>query len=338
MSGHRAGRYTSAGVPRRNRNSPLGPVMAAVVASILVHLVLWPLGDRVMALGNDRDRPEPPSVLEVSLVPEPQEELAPVERPGQVVKLDEIDNPRPPKETERVAEFDNQTTRERARPLRRPKPTVPPPGNAKLTRPESSGGQDEAPKGAPLPLAGMRSAGDEGAGESARGSNPGAPGKGEAPSLSPRTLRGVPKPVLERPGASGSTQKIDDVESGDDSVMNARRWKYSSFFNRMRDNIEPHWDPISRLKARDPTGRINGTKQRRTMLEIVLNPDGSVNKINLVRSCGVDYLDREAISAVRSGAPFPNLPPGLLGEDGLFREQFGFIVDFTKSRIMRIRR
>ncbi len=338
MSSRRADRYTLPGVPRRNHSSPLRPVMAAVVASLLLHLVLWPLGDRVVALGSDREQPPSPSAMEVSLVPEAPQEPDPVEKPGEVVELDKITDPRPPEETERVAEFDNRTSRERARPVQDPRPATPPQGNAEQDQPEPAGGSDDAPKGAPLPLAGMRSAGEAGASESSRGSQPGAAGAGQVPSLSPRALRGVPNPFPERPGAGGSTQKLDDVDADDESVVNARRWKYASFFNRMRDNIEPHWDPISVLQARDPTGRINGTKQRRTMLEIVLNPDGSVNKINLVRSCGVDYLDREAISAVRAGAPFPNLPPALLGHDGLFRETFGFIVDFTKSRIMRIRR
>ncbi|MEM6290295.1 MAG: energy transducer TonB, partial [Myxococcota bacterium] len=246
-----------------------------------------------------------------------------------------------PKEAKRVSEFDSTVDKETQRSRRAP-PSVPK-GQPKASDVDPSGGGEKSSGGKALPLGGRQAAGDAdarpGLNEAGKPS-PGMVGPGTTPSLSPRAAKGLPDAVRKNWSPPGTRQNFDDVDEGDSTVLNTHRWKYASFFNRLKNDIDQYWDPVARLRARDPDGRINGTKTRRTKLMIILNGDGSLHKVKLVRSCNVDYLDDEAIRAVRSAAPFPNPPKGMLDPaDGKLYVPFGFIVEMgKKGGIQRYRR
>jgi len=313
------------------------------VASILAHLVLWPLGDRMVKLGRDRTIPEREStVMEVTLSPERDPADDDSVSAGKTVRLDALTDERPPQDATRVSEFDNSTERETVAPSRRRSRAATPQGRPKANDdrnagPEPKSSNAPAPRGIALPLGGRRAVGGgaEPAGTGDKTATPPAPSF--APS--PRSLRGLPGSRSKEAGQPGSSDKIDGVDEGDASILNAQRWKYASFFNRMMEGIDEHWDPVARLRARDPDGRINGTRTRTTRVMIILNPDGSLHKIKTSQSSNVDYLDEEAIQAIRKAAPFPNPPPGMLNpDDGKLHVPFGFIVEMGKGRIFRIKR
>lgn len=315
------------------------------MASFLAHLVLWPVGDRMVKLGRDRTIPERENtVMEVTLSPERDPEVDDPAKIAESVRLDAITDETPPKDAKRVSEFDNSTDRETVAPSRRRSRAATPQGNPKANDDRNAAPQPKtteapAPRGLALPLGGTRSVGGAGerGGDGDDNSTPTPPAPAFAPS--PRSLKGVPRSRSKEWGAPGSRDKIDDVEKGDASILNAQRWKYASFFNRMKDDIDQFWDPVARLRARDPDGRINGTKTRTTRVMIILNPDGSLHKIKTQKRSNVDYLDEEAIQAIRQAAPFPNPPPGMLDpEDGKLHVPFGFIVEMGKARIFRIKR
>src|SRR5690606_12598091 len=48
----------------------------------------------------------------------------------------------------------------------------------------------------------------------------------------------------------------DDVEDGDGTFLNTREWKFSSFFNRIKQNVGMHWDPNTVVRRRDPSGQM----------------------------------------------------------------------------------
>ena len=54
---------------------------------------------------------------------------------------------------------------------------------------------------------------------------------------------------------------------------------------------------------------------------------GALKGIEVIKSCGVEFLDEEAMAAFKRAAPFMNPPPGLLGSDGNVRLQFGFHIE-----------
>ncbi len=332
-----------------------------MAVSALLHLVLWPVGDRVVSLGTERTLPPSDGVIEVSL--QPDETLQPEETPepepelpsdGKVVQLDRLLDERPPEdETDNVSEFDSRVDRPTRAPRRRPTPPGAPRGSRSDSDTDStrepaerSGGEPPPKDGLALPLGGRKSAGTEdsqaaAADSESRSETPADhPGDGgDARSLSPRGLRGVPEAVRKQWGTPGTFDDVD-ADEGDETLLNSRRWKYASFFNRLRNDIAQYWDPVPLLQARDPDGRKNGTRTRRTRLMIILNKDGSLHKVRLDRSSDVDYLDEEAIRAVRSAAPFPNPPAGMLNpKDDRLHVPFGFIVEMDgRKRIHRYKK
>ncbi len=314
-----------------------------VAASVLLHLVLWPVGNGVVGMAGGRPLPDTDEVMEVSLVPDARsEETSDDERAiPEVVDLDEVTDQRRPKDAKRKSEFDSTTAKETRRSSTTPSSV--PKGRPRAADFEPNGGGEKSSGGKALPLGGREAVGEAlkrpGVNESGKPS-PGYVGEGTKPSLSPRAAKGLPDSVRKRWSPPGSRQDLDEIDPGESTVLNTQRWKYASFFNRLKNDIDQYWDPVARLRARDPDGRINGTKTRRTKLMIILNGDGSLHKVKLLGSSNVDYLDDEAIRAVRSAAPFPNPPKGMLDpEDGKLYVPFGFIVEMgKKGRIQRYRR
>ncbi|MBC8066980.1 MAG: energy transducer TonB, partial [Deltaproteobacteria bacterium] len=152
---------------------------------------------------------------------------------------------------------------------------------------------------------------------------------------------GTRKALREALGTPGGFDDIDSsVDEGDETTVDSNRWKFSSFFNRVRNGVSQHWHPEVLHASNDPDGRKYGTKTRRTRLVISLNPDGSLNRVRLEGSSDVDYLDEEAIRAVRTAAPFANPPPDLVDpRTGLIEFGFGFIFEFKgERRIFRYQR
>jgi TonB family protein len=137
---------------------------------------------------------------------------------------------------------------------------------------------------------------------------------------------------------------IQDVEEGDVNMLNSRRWKYASFFNRVRDQVAEQWQPGGGpRRPATRTAAASACKTRVTRLLIRLNPDGSLKQVKLEKPSDVDFLDEEAIRAVRLAAqPFRNPPAQLIdAETGFIDFGFGFIFELetpASRKIFRYRR
>ena len=121
----------------------------------------------------------------------------------------------------------------------------------------------------------------------------------------------------------------EDIELGDGTYLNTKSFKYASFFNRFHRSVSRHWNPITEYRRRDPTGHVYGPRSRYTVLEVELNADGGLIASRVLRSSGLDFLDREAIASLKRAAPFPNPPAGLLDDDRIFFS-FGFQVKYGR--------
>src|SRR5690606_17407421 len=99
---------------------------------------------------------------------------------------------------------------------------------------------------------------------------------------------------------------------GELTALNAKQWKYASFFNRLKRDVVQHWRPDTVYARRDPTGNVYGNKDRVTYLQISLTPSGAVSKVVVAQSSGIDELDQEAERALRAAQPFPNPPQALV--------------------------
>lgn len=135
--------------------------------------------------------------------------------------------------------------------------------------------------------------------------------------------------VLAKIAGAPMNDHVEGIDEGEGTFLNTREFKYASFFNRMKRGIAQHWNPTPEVRRRDPTGNIYGIRRRTTVLEVTLNADGALEKVDVQQSCGLDFLDQVAVSAMRSAQPFPNPPKGMMDENGNIVFGFGFTLDFS---------
>jgi TonB family protein len=147
---------------------------------------------------------------------------------------------------------------------------------------------------------------------------------------------------IARAVGSGTQDHLRDVDEGDETALNAKRWVHATFFNRVKEQVRNHWKVAEEYQKRDPTGSIYGTQDRLTQVHVQLRPDGSLAKVMVTQPCGVDFLDDTAVEAFKEAQPFPNPPRQLVGRQnpGLIDFDFGFYFAISGAphvRFMRYR-
>lgn len=125
---------------------------------------------------------------------------------------------------------------------------------------------------------------------------------------------------------SPSNDFLEDVKKGNETYLNTRKFAYAAYFNKMKQAISRNWSPGTAIIVNDPTGKMYGRKDRFTKLKVFISDKGKLVKAKVITSCGVDFLDREAINAFKMAAPFAPPPEVLLNEDKQLEIQFGFMV------------
>ena len=151
-----------------------------------------------------------------------------------------------------------------------------------------------------------------------RGENGAGGGAPDVPNLKPS------EDILERALGGGSVDHLEEVESGDETALSAKRWVYASFFNRMKRQVAQNWDPGSVWRRNDPNGQVFGYKTRITEVRVTLSAKGELANVAVTTPSGVSELDDEAVRAFHASAPFPNPPAGLAAKDGHIVFAFSF--------------
>jgi TonB family protein len=150
----------------------------------------------------------------------------------------------------------------------------------------------------------------------------GHPNKPSTPSLVPS-----PGALQNALGlGAGSPDFLDDLDESESTGLNAKKWKFAAFFNRVKRMVAEEWHPDELLSRHDPSGHIDDATDRTTVLKVQLDQDGRIVDLKVARSSGVDFLDDEAMSSFRRAAPFENPPPELFDGERYIRFNFGFIV------------
>lgn len=189
----------------------------------------------------------------------------------------------------------------------------------------------EAPRGAVQPGENKKAGrpGEEQKAIEGREAQPEAP---EVPSMY-SDLRPTPQMLARVAASGGSDDYLKDVDDGEDTFLNTKRWKYWDFFDRVKKGVAHQWRPDLAYRLRDPTGQIYGFKNRFTVLKVSLKPDGSLSHLSIERPSGVDFLDDEAVSAMKTAQPFPNPPEGLIDPAShLITFRFGFMFELGGPR------
>jgi TonB family protein len=167
-----------------------------------------------------------------------------------------------------------------------------------------------------------------GEGERPRPSGEGA-AAGGAPLLTPT------REQLARVIGGGTQDALKDVDEGEETALNSKKWRFASFFNRVKKQVSEHWHPEEAYRRRDPTGAVYGRQNRYTELRIQLRPDGRLANVGVDLPSGLEFLDDEAIEAFKEAQPFPNPPRQLLESNGVINFRFGFLYDLNGPPQMR---
>jgi TonB family protein len=133
----------------------------------------------------------------------------------------------------------------------------------------------------------------------------------------------------------------DEVEEGEIDLLSSARWLHAPFMQRFSRQVEQHWYPnvSAAIRRSDPGGHIYGYRDRTTVVRVVLNAQGGLERAYVVRESGAPYLDDVARRSIEAAAPVPNPPRGLVDEaTGTIVFSFGFTVRFNESPILRLRR
>lgn len=135
---------------------------------------------------------------------------------------------------------------------------------------------------------------------------------------------------LARAIGSGTQDAVKDVDDGDETALNSKKWRFASFFNRVKHQVQEHWHPDEVYRRRDPNGSIYGRTSRLTIVRVQLKPNGRLANVALESPSGLEFLDDEALQAFRAAQPFPNPPRQLVdATDGLINFQFGFLFELS---------
>jgi len=143
------------------------------------------------------------------------------------------------------------------------------------------------------------------------------------------------KAVMDQIAGGAAPDRLQGVDEGEGTYLNTREWKYAGFFNRVKQAVAEHWDPGENLERRDPTGEIYGHRDRYTIVDITIDASGQLRSASVAQSSGLDFLDLEAVQAVKKAAPFPNPPQALLAEDSTVTFPFGFMLQLSGSPQLR---
>jgi periplasmic protein TonB len=127
---------------------------------------------------------------------------------------------------------------------------------------------------------------------------PPAPPRETVPEESVIAERPLPSLKELLPSATWSSSSPRD--SGPVS-LNTKDPVYVSYFNKIKQLIESQWEY--------PELALRYGLQGRLALQFVIDGNGRLEQLRLVRSSGSQLLDDEALRAIKAAAPFPPIPP-----------------------------
>jgi TonB family protein len=121
---------------------------------------------------------------------------------------------------------------------------------------------------------------------------------------------------------------IPGIENANMTALNTDQFTYYTFYNRAGTQVRNRWVPGLRTYVQLLTAKMQeelSTRNRTTVLEVLLTPEGQWFRSIVQRSCGDKGLDEVAVQAFHEAAPFPHPPGGMVRSDGFIH----FYAEFT---------
>lgn len=118
------------------------------------------------------------------------------------------------------------------------------------------------------------------------------------------------------------------LEVGQFTALNTDRHLFYSFYSRIEEMIRPPWEQqVSQESQRHNTQQT--TRPRggwATRIDVLLDPDGKLKKVVLLKSSGIEGYDRAAIDAFQRAGFFPHPPKEIVNADGVILLKYLFHV------------
>ena len=115
---------------------------------------------------------------------------------------------------------------------------------------------------------------------------------------------------------------VPGVKPGNTTALNAAASPFAAYIAAVHRRI--HQEFADRFLRSLPIGSPYQDPMLMTKLEIVLNRDGSVHRVGVVRSSGLLPFDFGAFNSVLRGQPYPPAPSSILSGDGRVYFHWGF--------------
>lgn len=167
----------------------------------------------------------------------------------------------------------------------------------------------------------------------------GSDGFGSAPkSIS---TKGKYKEKKKGKGVSATDDFLDGVEIGPLTILNTQEFKYSNYYERIRQIVNENWRDFIRkaiklVKSDEKKYGLLTTGWKITKLEIHLNEKGEILEIILISGSGYKQFDDAGDKAFRKSAPFA-APPTDLVQNGTFALRWDFVVAVEEAGLIEFK-
>ncbi len=128
-----------------------------------------------------------------------------------------------------------------------------------------------------------------------------------------------------------SNDYLKNIEESDVTSLSTLAYVYSGYFIKIKNKLYRYWNPNSAYLRHDPYRKKYGIKDRYTILRVSINSNGYLKSISIKKSCGLTFLDDEAIRAFEAGQPYKVVPKGLVKNRDYFVVNWGFYVENPSS-------
>lgn len=146
-------------------------------------------------------------------------------------------------------------------------------------------------------------------------------------------------PQLERGVSTLGEVLPTDIEIGSFTSLNTDRHLYYTFFSRINEMIRFRWESSVRsaINTTPPDRfRYNPLGLWTTQLEVVLNSQGVIKEVVLMKSSGFKGFDEAAAYAFRDSQAFFNPPIEMIDkETGEIRLKYSFQVNFEPKVLVK---
>lgn len=110
---------------------------------------------------------------------------------------------------------------------------------------------------------------------------------------------------------------IPEVNAGNQTALNTRAAPFAAYLARMHRSIHELWGfgQLEEWDEKDGSSPYNNPNLM-TELEIVLNGDGTVDRVGVVKPSGLTAYDVAAVDVVYSAGPYPDPPRAIRSANG----------------------